>query len=100
MVFGQNCPKHVNKTDMSSKKAPGIKKFESTKSDDGFLWIYVVNNEPNVTYQEEVTYKKFDGLSFVVPRNTKFCEYNYKSGGLLWLSKTHSYKLVLPPNTQ
>lgn len=85
---------------MSSKKAPGIKRFESTKSDDGFLWIYVVNNEPNVTYQEEVTYKKFDGLSFVKPRNTKFCEYNAKSGGLMWLTKTHSFKLVLPPNSQ
>lgn len=59
----------ITVTDFADEGAPGIKKYNCSKSGEGYNWILIKNAETDATVVEDVKYPKFDGLTMVHPEN-------------------------------
>jgi len=59
--------KDITVTDFSEDGAPGIKKYNCSKSGEGYNWMLVKNTEADATLVEDVKFPKFDGLTMVHP---------------------------------
>lgn len=58
---------HIKESDMSEKGAPAIKLYNCTKSEEGYNFKLVINNETEAVYKEVVEYPTFKGLTLLEP---------------------------------
>jgi hypothetical protein len=52
--------------DFKEKKAPGIKRYKG-ESEEGYMYVHVVNEEKEATFNEKVNFTKFEGLELLKP---------------------------------
>jgi len=53
--------------DFADEKGPLIKKYECSKSGEGYSWVIVINKEAEASYEENVKYPTFEGMELLSP---------------------------------
>ena len=56
-------------TDMADKGAPNILRYQSSQQEEGYLFILIVNDQKDATYEESMKYPVFEGLTLLPPES-------------------------------
>jgi len=57
----------VKISDFTDEGGRLIKKYECSKSGEGYQWVIVINNEAEASYQEDVQFPTFEGMELLPP---------------------------------
>jgi hypothetical protein len=57
----------VTISDFAEEKGPLIRKFNCKKSAEGYNWILIINDEAEASYEENVKFPTFDGMTLLPP---------------------------------
>lgn len=73
-IIKGDLPEYVEKLVMEDKNVPNVARYECSSAPNGYIWILMVNDETNCTFNEKSEYSSFDGLCFVEPTPDSFCK--------------------------
>lgn len=92
----------VTKVDYAAKGAPEIKKYKAFQ-DEGYGFIYIVNDSKDATFKEVVKYTNFQGLKLLKPQLGSSYEIEVGPGKtkmiLIWCD-SEGYGMGSSSNTQ